>query len=111
MNELHELKEILCDELKEYGHKGKLSAGDLDIVDKLSHTVKNLNKIMEEYSGYSESRYSNDYYSSARRRDSMGRYSRDNHMMINELKNLMNDAPDERTRMEFKTFIDKMERM
>jgi hypothetical protein len=45
------------------------------------------------------------------RRDSMGRYSSDNRMMVEELRDLMNEAPDERTKTEFKRFIEKMEQM
>ena len=43
------------------------------------------------------------------KRDSMGRYSRANDMMIDELRELMDDAPDEQSRMEFERFIQKME--
>lgn len=122
MHKLYELKETLCDELEQYGGKGKLSAGDLEIVDKLSHAIKNLDKIIESYeeSGYSEDgkmmgdRYVNRRYSM--RRDSRGRYARDryamdHHGMIEELHELMKDAPDERTKQEFRRFIDKMENM
>lgn len=49
------------------------------------------------------------------RRDSMGRYSRnssyDNEEMISELRELMEVAPDEKTRMEFDRFIKKIEQM
>lgn len=132
MHEIYELKERLCDELKEYGKKGDLDVGTLDVVDKLSRTVKNLGKIIDKYEE-SEYSYENGMphtdgmsyarngrrsgrYSSARRRDSMGRYSRrgysmDNKEMIEELRDLMNDAPDDRTRQEFQSFIDKVERM
>ena len=51
-------------------------------------------------------------------RDSMGRYSRDGYSyddarddMIRELRELMNDAPDEQTKKEFQRFISKMESM
>lgn len=50
------------------------------------------------------------------KRDSMGRYSsemgysRDDGMIM-ELRELMEDAPDEKTRMEFQRFIKKMEQM
>lgn len=47
MHELYELKEMLCKELEEYGRKGDLSAGSLEIVDKLAHALKNLDKIIE----------------------------------------------------------------
>ena len=45
------------------------------------------------------------------KRDSMGRYSSKNDMLIEELHDLMEDAPDDRTKMEFKKFIQKMESM
>ena len=114
MNELYELKEKLCDELRSYGKKD-LSAGSLDVVDKLTHTVKNLNRIISESEGYSH-----DYYdgmrSYRRGRDSMGRYtSRDGYSyhgdMVIELRELMNEAPDEKTKQEFKRFISKIESM
>lgn len=130
MHELYELKEMLMKELEEYGRKGELTAGSLEIVDKLTHTIKNLCKIIEE-SEESEG-YSSRYYpmygsyndggsyrrggrSYAQRRDSMGRYSGDGYYrdggMVEELRELMEDAPDERTRQEFQRFIDKIERM
>ena len=98
MHELYELKDKLCDELKEYGSKD-LSAGTLDVVDKLAHAVKNIDKIIEVYEdegdGYSSRSYPDGMggsyarggrgsyrggaYARGRmnaRRDSMGRYSR-----------------------------------
>ena len=105
MKELYELREKLCDELKGYGKKD-LSAGSLDVVDKLAHSVKNIDKIIgfdEGYSGYMGRSY-------AQRRDGRGRYSyHDN--MVGELENLMEEAPDERTKQEFKRFINKLETM
>ena len=49
MHELYELKDMLMKELEEYGSKGELTSGSLEVVDKLSHTIKNLCKIIEEY--------------------------------------------------------------
>lgn len=144
MDTLYELKEMLCEELKEYGKKGKLDVGVLEIVDKLAHAVKNIDKIIEsyedeEYSGrmmnddgisyerngsYARGSYARggsrggrggSSYARGRgrnaRRDSMGRYSSDNDMLVEELRSLMEDAPDERTKMEFQKFITKMEQM
>lgn len=166
MDAVYELKEMLCEELEEYGKKDKLDVGGLEIVDKLAHTIKNLDKIIEtyeedeEYSGYGGGSYEGSYeggsyqgggnmgggsyerggsrrgsyerggrgggsrrgsYAMARgdgrgrgrnaRRDSMGRYSRDSQMMVQELRELMEDAPDERTKMEFQKFIQKVEQM
>lgn len=132
MKELYELKEILCKELKEYGKKGELSTGSLDVVDKLAHTVKNLDRIIDtyddNYSGMYPYAYDNGNMggnrsyrggSYAQRRDSRGRYSgryaRDGYSresdMVAELRELMEDAPDERTRQEFQRFISKIESM
>ena len=88
MEYMHERKEKLCDELEEIAKKGELGAGDLEIVHKLTDTIKNIDKIeiMKEDGGYSqagdwemEGRGSYNRGSSyrGRKRDSMGRYSRD----------------------------------
>lgn len=55
MHKLYELKEMLCEELKEYGDK-KLDAGSLEVIDKLAHAIKNIDKIIE---AYEEEEYSN----------------------------------------------------
>lgn len=137
MHELYKLKDMLMKELEDYGSKGELSAGSLDVIDKLAHTTKNVCKILEEYDeggsqrsymdGGSQRGYANEGGSYNRggsyrrsnmggsyRRDSRGRYaneggySRDGDM-IAELRELMQDAPDERTRQEFQRFISRLE--
>lgn len=132
MHELYELKEKLCEELEEYGRKGELSTGSLEVIDKLAHTVKNLDKIIEaceddEYSsrggsyddgmggsyargGRGRGGYhgSNQYGSYAR--GGRGNYATDGGM-IEDLRALMQEAPDDRTRQEFEKFIRKMESM
>lgn len=63
------------------------------------------------YGSYTRGRGSN------ARRDSMGRYSREdgysmaNDEMIDELHELMQEAPDEQTRKEFQKFIQRIESM
>lgn len=80
MHKMEELRTMLCDELDKITKKGELSAGSLDVVDKLTHSIKSIDTIMAmEDAGYSnESGYS---YARGRgsnaRRDSMGRYSND----------------------------------
>lgn len=124
MHELYELRDMLCKELKEYGKKGDLSAGTLDIVDKLSHAIKNLDKIIEvDEEGYSGAYYGGGSYedrnyrgrSYARRRDSMGRYSSEGYSrkgeIVDRLRDLMSDAPDDRTRQEIHNLVSKMEMM
>lgn len=131
MHELYELKDMLCKELKEYGEKGELTAGSLDTIDKLAHAMKNLDRVIEayeedgEYSGrsypdgmggsYARGRYSREGRSYARgrmnaRRDSMGRYSRDDGM-IEDLRDLMKDAPNEAIKRDIQRLVDKMEQM
>ena len=76
MRAMHDLKDMLCKEIDKIAKKGELSAGSLETVHKLTDTVKNIDKIMmleeDGEEGYSER---------GRRRDSMGRYSRDGGMM------------------------------
>ena len=108
MDYMHDMKDLLCAELEDYAEKGKksgkMSMGDLESIHKLTDTVKNIMKIdvLKEEAGYSEDGtymgegriYGTSYddgmhreggYSYARgrryaRRDSMGRYSRDDGM-------------------------------
>ncbi len=47
MHELYELKEMLCKELEDYGRKGDLTAGSLEVIDKLAHALKNIDKVIE----------------------------------------------------------------
>ena len=86
MRKMEELKDMLCEELDKITKKGELSAGSLDVIDKLTHSIKSIDTIMAmedaegeysyEYSGARGGR-GNRGNSNARRRDSMGRYSRD----------------------------------
>lgn len=77
---MEELRKMLCAELDKLTKKGELSAGSLDVIDKLTHSIKSIDTIMAmEDAGYSnEGGYS---YARSRgrnaKRDSMGRYSRD----------------------------------
>ena len=82
MEYLYELKEMLCKELEEMVEKGELTAGSLEAVDKLTHSIKSIVTIMAmEEGGYSNegsygySGYGRGGNSGARRRDSMGRYA------------------------------------
>lgn len=135
MHELYELKDKLMETLEEYAKK-EMTANNLEVVDKLTHTIKNLCKIIEDEEGYSEmggsydmdgmngrgyvrrdySRNMRDGVSyadnrgrgSQARRDSRGRYSSDDGI-INELREMAHDAPDSKTRMEIENLIRKME--
>ena len=135
MHYMETLKDLLCAELEDYAEKGKkankMSAGDLEAIHKLTDTVKNILKIdmLEEEAGYSEdghymgegriygTSYESGYserggssYARGRgryaKRDSMGRYSRDDGMryrggysrddaksyMIEQIEEMMEEA-------------------
>ena len=84
MEYMHKIKKMLCKELEEYGDKKSLSSADVEMIHKLTDTVKNLDKIemLEGDDGYSEtypyymggSSYARGRGRNARR-DGMGRYS------------------------------------
>ena len=82
MQTMYELREMLCKELDDLVRKGNLGTGDLDIVHKLTDTIKNIDKIDkledEGYSrgmDYSRSRYSRDGNWEADMRGTYGRGS------------------------------------
>jgi hypothetical protein len=86
MEYMHQIKKMLCKELEEYAEKKSLSSADVDMIHKLTDTVKNLDKIemLEGEDGYSENYpyyMGGSSYARGRgkyaRRDSMGRYSSD----------------------------------
>lgn len=113
MKELYELKDRLMDQLKDYG-KRDVSGSTLPVIDSLTHTIKNLCKIIDESddgnSGYYSRTghvYDGRSFRNSYRRDSMGRYSRDG--LADKLRELMEDAPDDRSRMEIKRLVEKME--
>lgn len=130
MHRLEELKEMLCEELEEYNRQGEISRESLHEIDTLAHAIKNIDKIIDKEDGYSERRYSErgmyenyrgsygdsygrDGYSTRRgrtgnvRRDSMGRYARATDMRM-EIERLMDEAPDEETRMKLERFMQSM---
>ena len=110
MNELYELRDMLFKELKEYGKRGDLSSGSLDVIDKLAHAVKNLDKVIDAGGEYSGRMYGDGTRSYVRRRDSMGRYAGtySRRSFADHLRDLMDEAPDDHTRTEIQHLIDKM---
>lgn len=129
MREIEELRDTLCSELKEYNRQGEISRETLHEIDTLAHAIKNIDKIIDKEDGYSERRYSErgmyenyrgsygdsygrDGYSTRRgrgrnaRRDSMGRYASADMRM--EIERLMDEAPDEETRMKLERFMQSM---
>lgn len=117
MKAYHELKDMLCDELDSITKKGELTAGSLDTVDKLTHSIKSLETIIamneardgesEYYPNYMRGSYRGRSY----RRDAMGRYSRDDARadMVQDLRELMQSAPDEHMKKKLQRFISEIE--
>ena len=124
MKRLYELREMLCRELDEVAQKGELGAGDLDIVHKLTDTIKNLDKIEMLESGYSrDDGYSRGGDWNANIRGNYGRehsyrrahyvrghYSRDDgaERMKEKLQDMMGGA-DERTREVLRRCMEQLE--
>lgn len=142
VTDLHELCETISREIADANEKirnagGKLTAGDADYIDKLTHSLKSIKAtiaMMEGEDGYSNRSYPDGMGGSYRgysregnrgsrsyargrmnaRRDSMGRYSgnysRDDGM-VDELRELMQDAPNEAIKRDIQRLVDKMEQM
>jgi len=138
---MHKIIEYVCDELEaleKKAAKGSMTMSEVEYASKLADLKKNLLKgemlydeVMED--GYSErmmdggvvyarggSQPNRGSYARGRgrnaRRDSMGRYSSDGYSrsaddMVEQLRGLMEDAPDEQTRREIEKLVRKMESM
>lgn len=152
--DLYELCETLSGELADINSKirdagGKMSAGDLEVADKLTHSIKSIKGVLammeseDGYSGYYPwpyayadgqggngggsyrgGSYRGGSYRGGRgsyargrgsnaNRDSMGRYSGERGYsrgdLADKMRELMEEAPDERTRQEMMRMVEKME--
>ena len=123
MHKIYKVKDMLCDELEQYGSRDKIDAPSLEVIDKLAHAIKNIDKIIEKYeeqeNGSSYARgnsYRYDDMSYARgnqggRSNARGRYSRDGYSngdMRMELQELMNEAPNEQFRQKIQRMMADM---
>jgi len=140
--ELKDLCKVVEDELKDAAERvhsagDKLSVGDINYLDKLTHIMKSLKTTiaMDEgssydysgrrsYTGSYDGSYDDGSYDDMRsyargrgaKRDSMGRYSSEDGYsraeddMINELRSMMPGLPEEKKR-EVQRFIKRLEEM
>lgn len=129
MHKLYNIKDKLIRKIEEYDENGDISRSDAEEIKILSSAADHLCNICkdaeaeEDYSmrsypdgmgGMTSRRYSrNDGTSMARgrmnaRRDSMGRYSRDEGL-AEELRGLMEDAPNETIKRDMQRLVDKIE--
>lgn len=130
MEYMYELKDMLCEELEHIAEKGELTAGSLDTIQKLTHSLKSIETIMamnDEYSyeyggnmgggnsnrggsygnSYARRRYSRENRNGYSRR----RYSRDDEMskMVEKLEKMMNQTNDQNARNAIEQAIEMME--
>ena len=133
MEYMDKLRDKLCDELDEIARKPEMGAGDLEIIHKLTDTIKNLGKIemLEEDGGYSQAgdweadmrgTYGRGSSYRGRKRDSMGRYSREGRggrggysrhdakdAMMEQMEMLMDQAGSEREREAIRRCMGQLE--
>lgn len=133
MENLYRLKDSLMDSLDELDtiKGGKLKMGELEALNYITDTIKNIDKIcmLEEDDGYSRGgyddgnsyanrgkhyvrgHYSRDGEMSMARRDERGRYSWDGgkEHMIRKLRDMMDDASTEQERTAIRRCIEQME--
>lgn len=121
MKDLMKLRSSLCEELCDFGRRDSISMNNLEAIDKLAHSIKNIDKVIEAESmysgnsygmsgrGYGGEMYPDEMHSYGRReRDSMGRYSRGD--MMSEMRGLV-DRTDGRSRQGYERFMGQMENM
>lgn len=110
MHKMEELRRMLVKELDEITSKGELSTGSLEVIDKLTHSIKSIDTIIA-MEGRSE------------KRDSMGRYSRDDYSygdysrrgysreeLKDGLKDLHSYAKDEHSRRMIEDWMKQLDR-
>ena len=123
MHKLYMLRDTLCEELEEVAKKESISTSDLDTIDKLAHSIKNLDKILMGEGSYNSYGYDRSYDGSYARRgrdgDGDGRYnegrsrdySRENYSrdMTEKLRRMMDETSSERERDTIMRCISKLE--
>ena len=132
MREYSEVREILCDLLSESIKDGKIAIGDVEIIKNMLSGIEKTYKIemFEEDGGYSRAgdweadmrgTYARGSSYRGRKRDSMGRYSRDGRIggysrhdskeaMMEQAREMMEDATNEREREAIRRFMTELER-
>ena len=132
MREYSEVREILCDLLSDSIKDGKIAIGDVEIIKNMLSGIEKTYKIemFEEDGGYSRAgdweadmrgTYARGSSYRGRKRDSMGRYSRDGRIggysrhdskdaMMEQAREMMEDATNEREREAIRRFMTELER-
>ena len=128
--ELCDLKDTIANEITQANKEikksgGDLNTGDIDMIDKLTHAMKSLvttcAMLEADNSGYSGDYYSRSDYGRDTRNGYSGnyggyarnesRYTRNGYSRNgwnDHLRQMMDEAPDEQTRMDIKKLMDRM---
>lgn len=129
MHKLETLRDTLCEELEKVAKKESISTSDLDTIDKLAHSIKNIDKILGEssyeynrgsygrgYGSYGRGSYEGSYARRGRDGDNDGRYnegrSRDGYSrdeMTDRLRRMMSETSSDRERDVIMRCISKLE--
>lgn len=132
MREYSEVREILCDLLSDSIKDGKIAIGDVEIIKNMLSGIEKTYKIemFEEDGSYSRAgnweadmrgTYARGSSYRGRKRDSMGRYSRDGRMggysrhdskeaMMEQAQEMMDNATTERERDAIRRFMSELGR-
>ena len=106
--DMYELREMLMDELHKIVTKGELTAGSLETIDKLTHSIKSVDTICAmKDGGYSKDGMyakTHDGHSYGYRRG----YSR-GEGCVDELRDIMNRVSDNKSRMIIQRAIEQLE--
>ena len=120
MREYSEVREILCDLLSDSIKDGKIAIGDVEIIKNMLSGIEKTYKIemFEEDGSYSRSgdweadmrgTYARGSSHRGRKRDSMGRYSRDGRYSRHASPDMMDNASTERERDAIRRLMNEME--
>ena len=118
MKSMEELREMLMVELENLTRKGEVNNASLEMIDKLTHSIKSIDTIVAmQGSGYSHGRGYNygrrmpeyDYqYGDYGYRGGYG-YHDDRSAMVSRLEGMMQDAPNEKIRDAIRKAINQIE--
>lgn len=137
MHKLYNLRETLCEELEKVAKKDSIDTNDLNVIDKLAHSIKNLDKIIgeESYGGgyymgsydrgwdshnrgsYDSYGYHDSYARRGRDGDGDGRYnegrSRDGYSrdMKERLNRMMREASNDKERDTIMRCLEELDRL
>ena len=120
MEALYELRDMLCDQLAEYGERGELTNATLEKIDTLAHALKNVDKVIDCREGEADKSWnarsrSKRSYSMRSGTSKKRRMNHDEDVdredLIDRMYSMMDDMPDEKSKEEMQKLVSRMESM